>query len=449
MVAKTSNLDRYLMLRNGNYVYKRRVPTPLIVLDKRSPIIQISLRTSDLIIARTKRDLHEKADNDLWAALMLGTNSDAAMERYKAAMKQVEAFGFAFKTAGDLAKASLDEIISRFSVITDKTLPPPLQQSLLGAVKAPNTLLSDAIKLYFEDIIPHTLTGKSQHQRERWIQGRSATLRLLSDAIGDKDIDDITRQDGLAFYKSLGKSILDSSGAATHSAAWGNRQISNARVFLNSYFAHIGKIDYNNPLSGLSFKEVNKTRPPFSTNWIKDKLYQPGALAKLNDEARHVVFILADTGARLGEICNLGTENIHLNGEVPFIDIAPRIDPADPREIKTSSSVRRIPLIGVALEAIKLHRNGFTRYRDKETTLSNTLNKFFRENGLFEKDNQVIYSLRHAFEDRMKEADVDHELRMALMGHANNRPRYGSGGGLLWQWEQLNRIALPFDFSIF
>ncbi|UXM94026.1 tyrosine-type recombinase/integrase [Bartonella sp. HY329] len=446
--ARATNQDRYLMLRNGNYVYKRRVPKTIIDLDKRSPIIQTALHTSYLIIARAKRDIHEKADNALWAALMLGTDNLQAMEQYNVAVRQAEAFGFAYKTAGDLAKASLEEIISRFSALTEKPMPTQIAQSLLGKYAAPQNSLQAAEKLYFSDIVPHTLTGKSQGQKERWLKERRATLRLFRDAVGDKEISQVTREDALLFYRKLSESVVPKDRKPSHSASWGNRQIGNARVFLSSYFSHLGQQDYNNPLANLSFKEVKKSRPPFSINWIKSKIYQPSALAKLNDEARHVVFILADTGTRLGEICNLGDENIHLDGEVPFIEIAPRIDPADPREIKTNSSVRRIPLIGLALEAIKLHHNGFTRYRDKETTLSNTLNKFFRENGLFENENQVIYSFRHAFEDRMKEADVDHELRMALMGHANSRPRYGSGGGLWWQWEQLNRIALPFDPSI-
>ena len=160
----------------------------------------------------------------------------------------------------------------------------------------------------------------------------------------------------------------------------------------------------------------------------------------------------------MGEICNLTAENIHLDNDYPYIEIKPRLDPNNPREIKTRSSIRSIPLIGLAFAAVSKHPDGFSRYRDKETTLSNTLNKYFRENKLFETDKHVIYSFRHAFEDiysfrhafedRMKVANLDSELRRSLMGHTIDRPKYGSGGSMKWRWEQLKKIEMPFDPSI-
>ena len=48
----------------------------------------------------------------------------------------------------------------------------------------------------------------------------------------------------------------------------------------------------------------------------------------------------------------------------------------------------------------------------------------------------------------MKEANLDTELRMMLMGHTIDRPNYGKGGGLAWRRDELNKMALPFDPSI-
>ena len=63
-------------------------------------------------------------------------------------------------------------------------------------------------------------------------------------------------------------------------------------------------------------------------------------------------------------------------------------------------------------------------------------------------DHHVIYSFRHSFEDRMKEGDVDAELRKMLMGHTVDRPDYGEEGSLAWRRNSLPRIALPFDPAI-
>jgi hypothetical protein len=43
---------------------------------------------------------------------------------------------------------------------------------------------------------------------------------------------------------------------------------------------------------------------------------------------------------------------------------------ADGRKLKTEDSEREIPLLGVALAAMKLQPKGFPRYRDKSASLS-------------------------------------------------------------------------------
>jgi len=80
--------------------------------------------------------------------------------------------------------------------------------------------------------------------------------------------------------------------------------------------------------------------------------------------------------------------------------------------------------------------------------MSAALNKFFRENDLFPTPKHKIYSFRHTFEDRLKEAGIDEELRRILMGHAIDRPKYGSGGSLKWRHAELKKIELAFDPSI-
>lgn len=103
-------------------------------------------------------------------------------------------------------------------------------------------------------------------------------------------------------------------------------------------------------------------RPSFSAEWLEKRLLAPGVLSGLNKEARHIVQILIETGARPSEICNLVPEQIHLDHFVPHIAIAPR---ADPREIKTTSSIRLVLLAGVALAATRFHPDGFPRYKSR------------------------------------------------------------------------------------
>jgi hypothetical protein len=57
------------------------------------------------------------------------------------------------------------------------------------------------------------------------------------------------------------------------------------------------------------------------------------------------VLAFAETRARLSEFANLPAGVIHLDHEVPHISVEPREDADDPREIKTASSVCKVPLV--------------------------------------------------------------------------------------------------------
>lgn len=438
--------DRHLQKRNGNFFYKRRVPKEISALDDRGEHIRISLKTDDLAVARTKRDIYETADNEYWASLVLGFEGDKARLQYASAVKRAEALGFAYRPASQVALEPLEALAQRFEAILDTRTEKSALAAVLGTVASPGATVSQAEKIYLEEIVPHELTGKSKDQRKRWIAKKKASFKNFIDLIGDKQLADITKDDANKFYKTWMDRIAPKDGRGSHSPSSGNRDMGNLRTLYSAYFTYMGQKNRDNPFSDLSFSEKKKRkRPPFPVAWIKDRILAPGALAGLNEEARGVLLILVETGARMGEICNLTSPTIDIASNVPHIKIEPREDPDDPREIKTHSSIRSVPLVGVSLEAMRKHPNGFPRYKDKETVLSNTLNKFFRDNSLFPTTKHTIYSLRHAFEDRMKEAGIDHELRKILMGHSIDRPDYGIGGSLEWRMQELKKLELPFD----
>ncbi|TGT23422.1 integrase, partial [Mesorhizobium sp. M4B.F.Ca.ET.169.01.1.1] len=49
-------------------------------------------------------------------------------------------------------------------------------------------------------------------------------------------------------------------------------------------------------------------RAAFTAEFIQEKILAEGALDGLNDEARHLIYVIADTGLRLSEASNLTTE---------------------------------------------------------------------------------------------------------------------------------------------
>jgi integrase len=182
----------------------------------------------------------------------------------------------------------------------------------------------------------------------------------------------------------------------------------------------------------LDVKSQRTKRNPFSRNWIETRILARGALDGLNHEARRVLLMMVNTGARPSELAGLMLKHVDLDGPIPTIEITP-----EGRALKNEHSERRIPLHGVSLDAataaveaaVKGGRDQlFPSYFGKDK-VSDTVNKFMRENGLKENEGTTLYSLRHAFEDRMIEADVADRVRADLFGHAIQRERYGDGGG--------------------
>lgn len=442
--------DRYLVQRSGNYYYKRRVPSTVAHIDKRSPHVRISLKTDDRKLARRKRDMLEAADDAYWGSLIVDGISDPVRRRYEAAVRRVEALGFTFREASAFEEPSaFNSLLERLRLALDRGAADPVTTPLMGVVNVPKTTINDAFNLYCEEIVADELIGKSQAQRDQWKKVKRRAVNNFIDLVSDKAMDEITIDDAKKVYRHWLSRIAPKDGLPTASASSGNRDLGNMRVLYDAYFRHMGDNRRENPFSGLNFStRRKKKRPPIPTDWIKSTILKKGSLATLNSEARGILLIMIETGARPSEICNLDENTIRLDHPVPHLAIEPREDPDDPREIKTESSRRVVPLIGVALDAATKHSKGFPRYRNRENDLSATLNKYFKENELFPTPSHKIYSIRHSFEDRMKEAGLGDDLRRILMGHTIDRPDYGSGGSLVWRRDELKKIQLPFDPQI-
>jgi len=446
--------DRYLSkLFSENYFYKRRVPTSVANLDSRAPVIRIALKTDDLVLARRKRDMLEAADDALWASYIEEDGAtDPARRRYEAAVKRVEAFGFHFHSSQELRRASFDELQRRFREIDDSSTRDVDVPALLGAIDVPATTISQAFQMYCDEIVAPVLIAKSVPQRRQWRKVKQRAINKFVELNGDLAMVDITADHARRVYGYWLKRIAPQAkdGPATASASSGNRDIGNLRVLYEAYFRHMGEMDRQNPFAGFSFAiKIRRTRPTIPAEWIRDRVLAPGALAGMNDEARGILLIMIESGARPSEIANLDPVQFRLSHKVPHIAIEPRLDPENPREIKTESSKRLVPLVGVSLAAAQRHAaQGFPMYRDRETQLSAAINKYLRAHALLPTNAHTLYSFRHAYEDRMKEGDIDEELRRILMGHALDRPRYGIGGGLAWRRKQMLKIMLPFDPGI-
>jgi integrase len=448
-----SKPSRYLSLRNGVYQYVRYVPKAVAGLDNRAPYVRVSLKTSDLGKAMAMRDLRERADNEFWASLIIGDDSDSAMQRYRASVARAAALGFTYRSAADILHEPIESRLMRYEAAKANIKDAIAVEASMGLAENVDEKISSAIDTYINTIARADIRHKSKEQRRIWENIKRAPVTAFIDVVADKRMSEITREDAQKFHNFWLNRVAPEKGKPTHSANMANKHMDGLRVLFREWHKHQGRSDVKNPFDGLRFKESKAQqkkhkRPSFSKNWIETKFLKAGKLASLNREARGVFLAMIETGARLSEICNLTAENIILSADIPHIRIEPSFDPDEPREIKTDSSIRVVPLVGVSLAVMQKHKKGFPRYRDKGSSLSGTINKFLRENELLESPKHKAYSLRHSFEDRMKNAGLDSELRMMLMGHSIDRPDYGEGGSLDWKQKELSKIALPFDSKI-
>lgn len=418
------------LVRRQNILYlRKRVPRRYQPVEDRE-FIWISLATDSEATALSKAPAVWADMIDAWEAKLEG-RSDDAEKRLAAAKNLAKKRGYRYLPASEVAKLPLDELLTRIeSIVTAKgKIDIQEAEAVLGVADIPVITVSRALELYWGIAKAKTI-GKSKDQIRRWENPRKKAVTNFIEVVGNLPIGEITTNDMFTFRGWwVDKMIKEklSAGSANKDVIHLNailRDVAQAHDITLNYSTDRLMLDEGKPV----------TRPAFSTDWITSKILRPGALNGLNGEARAIVLGMVNTGYRPSEGASLRAAQIRLDADIPYISIE-----GGERALKTHNSQRIIPLCGVSLEAFKAYPNGFPRYFDNPS-LSDTVNKFMRENGLLETADHTLYSLRHSFEDRALAAGVDERIRRDLMGHALNRERYGNGASL----ELLHQLVSGF-----
>lgn len=420
-----------LTLRNTTYYIRKRVPQRFAAVEPRQTV-WISLHTDSESLAKTKASAAWAEMIEAWEARLAGHSGDAE-QRFEAARQLAQTRGFRYIPAKTIATLPTDAVLDRVEAIRSVEGRPDKMEAaaILGGAQDQPLTVQRALDLYWTLAKDKTF-GKSEDQLRRWKNPRLKAVRNFIDIVGDKAVKDITGDDMLDF-RQWWLERVETEGLTPNSA---NKDL----VHLSDVLKTVNKMKRLGlvlPLSDLALQEGEKRqRPPFSNDWIKEKLLKPRVLDGLNKEARCILLGMVNTGYRPSEGAGLGPAQIRLDTAVPHISIEP-----NGRQLKSEYARRIIPLVGVSLRAFQECPEGFPRYADNPS-LSATVNKFLRENKLLETAGHSMYSLRHAFEDRMLAAGVDDRIRRDLFGHRLDRERYGRGASL----EHLHRIVQSLAF---
>lgn len=426
-------MTSYLRKRGKKFHFRKRVPKDFQGLFPKA-VIQVPLNTDSEVLALHRASNFNLILEDFWKNLIV-SKPDELMRKFQETVLKAKISGFRYLSKDELVKHSpLPEFVNRIhgaSVVSDVNI----KSALLGShVRASSLTLSKAK----EDFFAHeegNHRGKSEHQIRKWKNPREKAVNNFIRVIGNKSLDQITRQDVLDFRAWWVKRIHEE-GLTPNSA--------------NKDFTHLGAIirtavDNNQNLNlpygelfrniALQNKEKNK-RYPFTNNFIQETLFSEDII-QLNREAHLLIFAMADTGARINELVGLEPQDVFLSEDIPYISIRPN----DTRDLKTPQSERDIPLVGASLYAFQELNGTFDQYLGKPDLISNTINKYLRGNNILPSDNHSLYSLRHSFEDRLTAVEPPDKLQAALMGHKYTRPRYGLGPSLEQKRVWLEKIA--------
>jgi integrase len=426
---------QYLIIRDGVWHYLRRVPSSYAHLDKRGSIklstkIKVASDRAGTKAGRVAARMNETAEA-YWRSLA-ESKATVAKQAYLDAVKLARSLGLDYQAPTTWAQAPLDEVIARIeTVIAEGRIDSPaLRKAALGGIDKPEIKLS-SLFIEYEATQRTKLSKMSPNQQRKWTNAKRRAVELLIEQKGDKALHELTRNDAVSYADAWEDRVI----CGDINAGTANKSISHIGGMIKAVNKRL-KLGLDNVFSGTRLEGGRDgNRKPFATDFIRDVIL--ANLAGLNDEARDIVCIVMETGARPSEIVNLSRRRIMLDDEIPFIRVE-----AEDRLLKTEHSERDIPLVGIALEAMRRHPDGFPRYFDKADNFSAAAMKHFRKHKLLPTKKHSIYSLRHSFEDRLKAVEAPERLIDELMGHTIDKPQYGDGYGLKLKLKHLQAIAL-------
>ena len=184
--------------RGGTFHLRKRVPRRYRAVEGRETV-WVSLHTDSQSTARQKADRAWSQMIEAWEARLHG-DSDDAEARFEAARELAAVRGHRYLDMTAIATGSTADRVARVEAISTPAGQPDMAEAaaLLGAVPEPVLSVSKALETYWSLARERTF-GKSDDQLRRWRNPRIKAVRNFVEVVGDKALDQITRDDMLDF----------------------------------------------------------------------------------------------------------------------------------------------------------------------------------------------------------------------------------------------------------
>ena len=306
-------------------------------------------------------------------------------------------------------------------------------------------LLNNQVSSNFNSLLPRITEAQELYFKTKG-HGRGKlffthTKRAISyvvGCLGDRALDQYTGADAAKLREWLKVKGLQASSI--------QRNFSCVKAVLNLTINELG-LQCANAFNGVYLESISKksNRVPFSTEQLR-KLQQ--ACIDHDDDIRHLLALISDTGMRLGEATGLLLDDLVMDGDYPHVVIRPHPH----RSLKTANSERVVPLVGSSLWAAKrilataTTNHCFSRYSNNNGCNANSasaaINKWLK--ATISKD-VVIHALRHSFRDRLRALEAPVELIDQLGGWSLKSVGQSYGDG--YRLEQLTKVMQKMPVS--
>lgn len=427
---------KYLTLRNGWYVYNRRVPDTLKIYDNRKRI-RIALNTKCPDTAMKKRTVINDEIEGYWKSL-IQTKSTHSKDKFSELVRKARILGFSYIPSSKLVEIPWEDLLSRVFAVKQNIESESLIHTVLGSPNIETITLSEALKRYWDYARPQLL-NKNENQKRKWKNPRKKAVKNFIKHVGDMDISKITNLHIITLRDWWFERIVDEDISPSSA----NKDFIHLKSVLKAVSTHEQlSLDIDGIFKDVHFNSDHKnSRAVYTSEFIINELLNEENLVSLDNELKNILFVAIETGMRPVEILNLAPEDIILDNNIPHVHIRPRKG----YSLKTKSSERKMPLVGCALEAFKNYPNGFNKFQKKPDQFSYHINRFLSLNGLRPTPQHTFYSLRHSFQDRLTALEVPDRIQCQLMGHSfksKGRMIYGSGATLEHLQKTMEKIKV-------
>jgi integrase len=299
-----------------------------------------------------------------------------------------------------------------------------------------------------------TLTGivegwaAERNANERTKYGWERILKNLAKHLGHENATRISRDDVLSWKDAM---IQEGLKAST---------VKNKLTVASTLFgwALENRRIAENPAKSIRLyarKERTKARMPYTSE--DARLVLSSARLERKAERRWVPWLLAFTGARLGEVCDATAQDIRKIDGIWCLDIN---EHNRGREIKNIHSIRTVPLHpAVIAEGFLEYVSSLPekgplfpdvppdRFGQRAGNGTKRVSRWIRSLGLTDTRKDPNHAWRHYVTDQLRNAGVPKDMRDRIIGHRlpDEAEKYGEGFSVSILAEHLNKIASPLN----